>query len=431
MMSDVVSNNGLLNQLSGLMNDIDQLNAEQDLIEATFISAMGYMLRDGSWSNNNYTIGQEVFLYCDGVDMTRQMSHPETDYSFDYVRVAEDFDVPAEDIEINAIFKLYDPELQIDDKMFIRSITRGVDDKSLGKITVSNQDITLTGNDLGSLLSRMSQLADLIEQKNALYERAKALSNDGTLFADRLNGQIDLLKTKLLSTTSNWYTDENGNIVFLSADGTGAMMLSGAGFMLASSKGEDGEWEWRAFGDSHGFTADEIVAGFISAERIEAGSITTDHLSSAVGSELVLTSNTGLTQYVESVANQAASSMRLTDAEFVTMFQNNVAAGINEAIDDVSDDLHDYQSDVSVYMRFDNSGTLELGKSDSNFKTQINNQKMSFLENENEVAYISNQSMYITQARVTDTLSIGTNNGYGYFDWVVTPTGLALKWRDP
>ena len=69
--------------------------------------------------------------------------------------------------------------------------------------------------------------------------------------------------------------------------------------------------------------------------------------------------------------------------------------------------------------------------SDSNFKTQINNQKMSFLENENEVAYISNQSMYITQARVTDTLSIGTNNGYGYFDWVVTPTGLALKWRDP
>ena len=82
-------------------------------------------------------------------------------------------------------------------------------------------------------------------------------------------------------------------------------------------------------------------------------------------------------------------------------------------------------------MRYDDTGTLTLGKTDNNFQTQLTNTKMAFMEGSSEVAYISNQSMFITTARVTDALSLGTNNGYGYFDWVVTPTGLGLKWRDP
>ena len=180
---------------------------------------------------------------------------------------------------------------------------------------------------------------------------------------------------------------------------------------------------------TRGFTADEIVAGFISADRIEAGSIQTDKLSSSVASELELTSNTGLTAYVQSTAEEVASSMRLTDEEFVTMFNDNVKSGVDSAIGDVQNNLNNYMNDVSVYMKYDNTGTLTLGRSDSDFKTQITNTKMSFTQGNSEVAYISNQSMYITNARVTEKLSVGTNNGNGYFDWTVTPTGLGLKWR--
>lgn len=245
MMHDVMKSNGLLYQYDHYYNLNIQLNEEQDDIEATFIAAMGYMLRDGYWNDNNYTVGQEEYLYADALDISREMGRPRTDYSFSYARITEDFGVPAQDIEINAIFKIYDPELEIDDKLFIKRISYGVDKKNEGNIEVSNQDITLTGNDLGSLLSRMSQLADLIEQKNALYERAKALNADGSIFMDRLNGQIDVVKNKILSSVSNWYTDDNGNIVFISADDSSAMMLSGAGFMLANSKTESGDWNWR------------------------------------------------------------------------------------------------------------------------------------------------------------------------------------------
>ena len=127
----------------------------------------------------------------------------------------------------------------------------------------------------------------------------------------------------------------------------------------------------------------------------------------------------------------AAAASKLTPTEFVTMFNNNVKSGVDASINAVQNNLDTYASDTAVYMRYDNTGTLELGKSDSDFKTQITNQKLSFLERGNEVAYISNQSMYITQARVTDVLAIGTNNGNGYFDWAVTSTGLGLRWRDP
>lgn len=432
MMFEIVSSAGILYDYEQIKDEIDELNADQDEIEATFISAMGYMLRDGFWSNQNYITGQEDFLYADADDMAREMSRPAVEYSFDYLRVIEDFDIPTEDIEINAIFKVYDKELHVDANTFVKKISYGVDNKQNGKIEVSNQDITLTGNDLGSLLSRMSQLADLIEQKNALYERAKAISQSGSIYADRLNGQIDVVKTQIMSSVSNWHTDDNGNILFETADGAGAMMLSGAGFMLASSKDESGNWVWRMLGDSNGLTADEIVAGFISADRIEAGTIQASHLASDVGESLNLESNVSLNARIVSVAEEAAASMQMTEDEFLLMFQNTgVEERVNEAIDDVHDELENYQTEVSAYIRYDDSGTLTLGSGGDSFTTQITNQKLAFKEGDSEVAYISNQNMYITNANVTETLSIGKNDGNGRFDWTVTPTGLGLKWREP
>ena len=295
MIHSVMKSDGYLYDLKTLDDAIDNLNAQQDDIESDFIVAMGFMLRDGYWNNTNYVPGQEELLYADGLDMSVEMGKPAVEYTFNFLRVAEDFDIPIEDFQINAIIKVYDPELQIDDKMFIKTIVYGVDNKSLGKIDVSNQDITLTGNDLGSLLSRMSQLADLIDQKNSLYDRAKAINASGGLFTKRLEGQIDVLKTQLLSTVSNWYTDENGNIIFVAADESSAMMLCGAGFMIANSKDDQNNWNWRTFGTGSGFTADEIVAGFISAERIEAGSIGAEKLDPGVGDTLVITNNPAIT----------------------------------------------------------------------------------------------------------------------------------------
>lgn len=248
MMYSLMNTEGLFYQLDQLNEQAEILNGEQDDIEATFIAAMGYMLRDGYWGNTNYAPGQEEHLYADALDMSEQMAKPKTSYTFSFVRLLEKYDVPIEDYQLNAIVRVHDEELQVDDRLFIKKISYGVDDDSNGSIEISNEDITLTGSSLSTLVSRMAQLADLIDQKNTLYERAKAISGDGSIYTDRLNGQIDVLRVQLKSVVSNWYTDDQGNIIFTSADGSSAMQLCGSGFMIANGKNDDGSWNWRVFG---------------------------------------------------------------------------------------------------------------------------------------------------------------------------------------
>ena len=51
------------------------------------------------------------------------------------------------------------------------------------------------------------------------------------------------------------------------------------------------------------------------------------------------------------------------------------------------------------------------------FETQITDQKLAFKDNGEEVAYISNQEMYITKATITDQMQIG--------NFIIKPSGTA------
>ena len=134
-------------------------------------------------------------------------------------------------------------------------------------------------------------LAEEVRRNRDIYKRASAISKNGSISSSLLEGSIDVMKTQLLSSASNWSTDSSGNIVFTSLDGNSAMLLAGNGFMIANSKLENGDWNWRTFGTGDGFAADLITTGFLSAERIAANSITVNKLSSDVGESLDLSSN--------------------------------------------------------------------------------------------------------------------------------------------
>lgn len=245
LMQDVMKPTGTLYHIDYHEDIYDDLVVLQAENEATFVVAMGNMLRDGYWQNNNYIEGQEDALFADAKLMSEQMAYPQVSYTLSYFRTPEDVDMPINDVKINDIAHTIDEELDVNDLLYIKKITIKIDNESGGSISVDNNEVTLTGLDLGSVLSRMSELSDLIEQKNTLYDRAKAISAGGTFYTDRLNGQINVLKTQLMSTVSNWYTDDQGNIMFEAADGGSAMMLCGAGFMIANSKDDAGEWNWR------------------------------------------------------------------------------------------------------------------------------------------------------------------------------------------
>lgn len=281
--------------LDGLRDDLENLQSDQLGIESTFYDAMGDMLRDGYWSNNNYAPGQEDWLYEDALEVMDQMAKPTVKYTFTQVGLSEVMGYTEKLPEINDKVKIWDIELKLNDIVYVSKRTQYLDKSQQDKVEVSNDDPTLSGQSFESVMSRISQLADLIDQKNTLYERAGAITSSGTIYAQRLNGAIDVLKNKLSSSISNWYTDDSGALVFESVNGDSAMMLTGDGFMIANGKTRDGDWNWRTFGSGAGFTADAIITGYLSADRIEAGTITSSKLSSSVGEDLNLSANTSVT----------------------------------------------------------------------------------------------------------------------------------------
>ncbi len=114
------------------------------------------------------------------------------------------------------------------------------------------------------------QVNQVTRDRQGVWDRATQFNTDGTLNTSWLNGIINILSNQLQSTTSNWYTDTNGNIVFETIDGTAAMMLTGNGFMLSNEKDlVTGDWIWRTFGTGDGFTADELNAGQIRTSLIK------------------------------------------------------------------------------------------------------------------------------------------------------------------
>lgn len=232
-------------ELEVLYGDVAEASQQQDLVEATFAQAMGDMLREGYRNDENYVEGQEQALYNDSLEAMRVMSRPAVTYTFDYVSLAGQFGMTKDDLQLNMQMHVYDKELGVNDILHISKITRCYDDPSQDDVEVSNEDLTLTGGSLDSVLGRMAQLANLLDQKNALYRRASAINADGSILMERLEGQINIIQHKLLSERSSWYTDDNGAIIFESSSGESAMMLTGEGYMIANGKRADGSWNWR------------------------------------------------------------------------------------------------------------------------------------------------------------------------------------------
>jgi hypothetical protein len=76
------------------------------------------------------------------------------------------------------------------------------------------------------------------------------------------------------------------------------------------------------------------------------------------------------------------------------------------------------------YLNYDpNTATLTLGEQNSQFKTQIDNTQMAFLQGNSVVAYISNNMLNIPNAKIEQVLQIG------HYQWITDSTGrMSLKW---
>ena len=130
--------------------------------------------------------------------------------------------------------------------------------------------------------------------------------------------------------------------------------------------------------DGKGLTADEIVTGFLSADRIEAGSITTSHLSSEVGRDLDLTSNTSINLKIETELAYKLEIISTSDILSKDITSTTLTAkvwkGKNEVTNDIAASRFNwkrYTSDSAADATWNNSHrgmkSISLGCSDVDY----------------------------------------------------------------
>ena len=85
----------------------------------------------------------------------------------------------------------------------------------------------------------------------------------------------------------------------------------------------------------------------------------------------------------------------------------------------------------SSFVFGDDDGTpyLDMSTSNSSVKMRLTNTRLAFVQTGTELAYFSDNKLYVTRLEVVERISIGTPDN-GYLDIVTTPTGVGLMWRD-
>ena len=153
--------------------------------------------------------------------------------------------------------------------------------------------------------------------------------------------------------------------------------------------------------------------------------------------------------YAESAVSQKADEIEIS----ISTVTGTLAAGIRECqesiagtdealsdsvgeltqrISDQEDALLDYKHETSTYFRFNSDG-LNIGKQqdgdESPYSINLDNEKMAFLQNGVEIAYVQYNKMHINAIEAMDRLSVGAASDGGYFDFISTVYGMGVKWR--
>lgn len=182
------------------------------------------------------------------------------------------------------------------------------------------------------------------------------------------------------------------------------------------------------------------------SEAIQSNVTKTEALSTSV-EDYKRTTDSKIVQQAESITSQISEAYATKNEvngledrveSKIVQTSTNITDNFNKSLTYLSDDIStvggnvkEFVSELDVYIR---RGELEpdvygieIGRSDSLIKARFINDRLSFYQGTSEVAYISQNNLYITRAEVLDYLKIG-NTSQGFFIFDTTENGLEVKW---
>ena len=114
----------------------------------------------------------------------------------------------------------------------------------------------------------------------------------------------------------------------------------------------------------------------------------------------------------------------------ITQNSSEIRMDFSTITDELKDNIATNQELLEEYIRF-KGALIELGKVGNAFTAELSNNELAFKENGQKIAYISNNSLVITNAEIRNKLSLG-NEDRGWFDFIPRTSGnLSIVWRAP
>lgn len=239
--------------------ELPKLRTAQDAISHANIdlsNILGDMYREGYWQQNDYVEGDEYKLYVDALDNLKEISHPEATYDISYIDLYEadkniglsvidgTETISYPDVDISFAAHLVDPDIDVNCWAYIDKIDTCYDQPWKTNIEINTKLSMIGQQSFTDVLAHIAEVATETKANQTIYKRAIGLSSNGSLEGNKLEGSLETGKIYLIGGTSNWYTDEKGNIIFESADSASAIMLTGRGILTSQEKDEYGDWLW-------------------------------------------------------------------------------------------------------------------------------------------------------------------------------------------
>lgn len=168
------------------------------------------------------------------------------------------------------------------------------------------------------------------------------------------------------------------------------------------------------------------TGGTIRTEVAESVKTVTDTTNAKIDDRLAQAKD-----YTDSV-HQEITTEYSTKLEETSKGFNMSVNSLTDRITEQGNEVNSYREQLQTYFGFSEDG-LEIGKKVNGEKQQysinIDNERMGFLQDGSEVAFIQYNKLHINAVEVMDRLSVGAAADGGYFDFISTEYGMGVKWR--
>lgn len=222
--------------------------------------------------------------------------------------------------------------------------------------------------------------------KNAINNTISKVSTQDEVIAN----QTKIIN--LLNKNGHLYIDDNELFVLdeLPKENAKNVLRLGLGGMGLSENGIEGPFITAI--TPFGINADVITLGTVRTSRIE-------------GYEQLVNTVKGTVESVDDLRKTTETKFEQTNKSFTASISSVVLD-----VDNKDEATNNRINEINSYMRYaleNNVGVVTIGMSGNPVEFKVKNDRISFEQNGVEVAYISNNTLYIRDARFLNSLRIG------------------------